>query len=136
QTPTTIASRRTAIGREQLRFDDGNGNKRPIPPVDIYQQPFGTTVAMNGKEGGSSPQSDSLPGFLEPYLPYYSEFSVERRELLHDESADKSRSWRRAPDNRIVLTSTGYGDGPLEISSDIPTFGGLPAFFKGRNLGL
>src|SRR6266540_6659973 len=143
EAPATISSRRIGIGRTQLQFDDGKGNKGQIPPVDIYQQPFGTTiqqlsgtVARSGGEAGSSHAAEPLPGFLEPYLPYYSEFSVERRELLHDESDDKSRSWKRAPGNRIVLTSTGYEDGALEISSVVPTFGGLPALFKERRLGL
>jgi len=145
ETPAGISARRIGIGRTQLQFDDGKGNKGQIPPVDIYQQPFGTTIqqlsgtiARSGGEPGSSHShaADPLPGFLEPYLPYYSEFSVERRELLHDESDDKSRSWKRAAGNRIVLTSTGYEDGALEISSVVPTFGGLPALFKERRPGL
>ena len=145
ETPSTVSSRRTGIGGAQLEFDGGKGSKRPIEPVDIYSQPFGTTVARKSeaRSGGpragggsrSSPPTESLPGFLEPYLPYYSDFSVERRELLHDESADGSRSWKRAPGNRIVLTSES-GDGALEVSSVVPTFGGLPVFFKGRSLGL
>ena len=142
--PSTVSSRRLEIGRTQLQFDDGNGHKVAVAPVDVYEQPFGTTirqisaatVAGIGRDSASTHAADPLPGFLEPYLPYYSEFSVERRELLHDESDDKSRSWKRAPGNRIVLTSAGYRGGALEISSVIPTFGGLPAVFKERRLGL
>lgn len=142
--PATISSRRIGIGHTQLEFDDGNGNKCRIPPVDIYQQPFETTIrqptsvtlASASKKELEPSSADSLPGFLEPYLPYYSQSSVERRELLHDEAADMSRSWKRAPENRIVLTSEGYGDGALEISSAVPTFGTLRALFKDRPLGL
>lgn len=145
QAPATISSRRIAIGHTQLQFDDGRGNKYPIPPVDLYHQPFETEIRQTSsvspalasvKKPLPSPPADSLPAFLEPYLPYYSQFSVESRELLHDEAADRSRSWKRAPDNRIVLTSASYADGALEISSVVPTFGTLASLFKGRVLGV
>jgi hypothetical protein len=131
----TVSVRRTAIGGEQLEFADGNGKKSPIPAVDIYYQPFDTKVSQTGGGAGAPDRTDSLPEFLESYLPSYSEFSVERRELMHDESADGSRFWNRAGD-RIVLTSKDYGDGALEINSLVPTFGGLPALLRGRSLGL
>ena len=130
----TVVLRRIALSGEQLEFADKD-QKSTIPPVDIYDTPFETTVEPASEGPGAPDRTDSLPEFLEPYLPYYSDFSVERRELMHDESADGSRFWKRAGD-QIVLTSKGYGDGALEVKSIVPTFGSLPALFKGGNLGL
>ncbi len=111
--------------------------------MDIYYKPFNTEIrsvlpdeaARSRRKFDSAHLADPLTGLLEPYLPYYSDLSVDRRELLHDNSDDQSRFWERMPQNRIVLTSA-YGDGALRISSEVPTFGRLPAFFKERSLGL
>ncbi|HKA38002.1 MAG TPA: cache domain-containing protein, partial [Thermoanaerobaculia bacterium] len=137
-----VSSLRTAIDRTQLQVEDGKGRVQ-VAPVDIYLQPFDTNIrplsaATDGRAGraGRSQSTDPLPEFLEAYLPYYSELSVERRELLHDRANDESRSWERASGNRIVLTSTGCRGMVLQVSSVVPTFGGLPALFKGNRLGL
>ena len=127
QDTATVLARRTAIDGFQLEFCQtpitwdaipACSVKREIRPVDIYLPSFGTTVIQTDsthQRDGDAPLLDPLPSALEPLLPYYSEFSVAMRELLHDQSSDQARKWRRQ-DSLITMTTTDYGDGGLQIT--------------------
>jgi hypothetical protein len=47
----------------------------------------------------TSGESKTLTAIIEELLPFYSEFSVRLREFVHDQPADKSRSWNRSGAN-------------------------------------
>ena len=47
----------------------------------------------------TSGETTTLTEIVEELLPFYSEFSVRLREFIHDQPADKSRSWNRSGDN-------------------------------------
>ena len=131
--PDNLLSRRRAIEEEtQLRYLDGNGQAQKAPAVDIYGQVFGSRMARTSEETGPADERPILLELLEPMLPYYSEFSVAIRELLHDRAADESRFWRREGGNRIALTSNAYSGGKLRISSVVPTFGSVGSLFERR----
>ena len=77
--------------------------------------------------------------FLEDYLPYYSESSVEWRELLHKRSSDTSWSSRLADplrDSRIVFSTT-QPSLPVVLTSRVPnmTFSLVPADSQRRSNG-
>ncbi len=60
----------------------------PLPDDDGHEQ-------TPGKHAVEHHNDDMLLSLLEDYLPYYSEASVEWRELLHHQSHDESwKSWR------------------------------------------
>jgi len=87
-----------------------------VPPVD--------------DEGG-----DIVLSFLEDYLPYYSESSVEWRELLHARASDMSWTSRAADppsDGRIVLLAQGLSL-PVELTSWVPSMSSAPLPRVGRN---
>jgi hypothetical protein len=78
---------------------------------------------------------DMVLSFLEDYLPYYSEASVEWRELLHDHADD--RSWeskhgeKGIRDTQTVLTSR-TGSLPVELTSWVPSITYVPPMQSGR----
>ncbi len=142
---SVILPRKTAILDEtQLEVNEGSGPNRKIPAVDVYYAPFNTEIrkllpddaARSRRKFDSAHLADPLTGFLGHTCPTTRICRSRGRELLYDRSDDQNRSWERAPENRIVLTSWRYEDGALKISSVVPTFGRLPAFFKERPLGL
>jgi hypothetical protein len=60
-------------------------------------------------------------GFLEGYLPYYSESSVQIRELLHDRAPDDAWSWSTAgPILELRLAGLGHPDGNVVVTSSAP----------------
>jgi hypothetical protein len=71
-------------------------------------------------------EDDMVLGMLEDYLPYYSEASVEWRELLHDHADDGSWDSETTPDGRLILELKGRGghDGPVVVST-VPSLLGL-----------
>ncbi len=80
--------------------------------------------------GGRKPddEGDMVLWLLEDYLPYYSESSVEWRELLHEHASDTSWSSRRADprsDDRIVLLARGLSL-PVELTSFVPSMTSSP----------
>jgi hypothetical protein len=79
--------------------------------------------------------SDMLLSFLEDYLPYYSEASVEWRELLHDRSDDATWFSQPGPDGNLTLTVTRRGNGAVALTSRIPTLrGSLGSLAAGSNV--
>jgi hypothetical protein len=76
---------------------------------------------------------DMLLSLLEDYLPYYSEASVEWRELLHNRSEDESwKSWRGARDVDATLEAT-TGKLVLRLKSWVPSISGVPSTREGQN---
>lgn len=68
--------------------------------------------------------SDMILSLLEDYLPYYSESSVEWRELLHDHAPDGSWDSDTAVDGKLILTlARDRGQGPVVLST-IPSLRG------------
>ncbi len=114
-----LSERLNHLTEEYLSPDDGdpNAKKRAATQIDLMHDRdvyvhflYNTSIeraSTNANESGSSSTSDgtstgdrnAIPddddmvlSFLEDYLPYYSEASVEWRELLHDTAGDGS--WR------------------------------------------
>ncbi len=81
----------------------------------------GTPDGHPKAEGG---HSDFILALLEDYLPYYSEASVEWRELLHDRSDDAAWASQAGPDGRLTLAVARGGSGPVVLTSRIPTLMG------------
>ena len=83
------------------------------PPAPVAKQP-GPFAAEPGQGG------DDLLALLETYLPYYSESSVEWRELLHSRAGDGS--WRSSMSASGVLTTTlpVSSGGTVTLSSSVP----------------
>ena len=78
---------------------------------------------------------DMLLSLLEDYLPYYSEASVEWRELLHDQSDDATWFSQPGPDGNLTLTVTRRGNGAVALTSRIPTLrGSLGVLAAGSNV--
>lgn len=68
-----------------------------------------------------SDDSDMILSLLEDYLPYYSESSVEWRELLHDHAHDGSWDSDTAVDGKLILTlARDRGLGPV-VRSTFPS---------------
>lgn len=151
----TVIGRRSTVDCPQLYFKDSDKKKQQILPVDIY---FADRLPRRGspaaQAASESEDSHTWPRFgtaltihwfrsrppyrssatfvelLEPLLPYYSESSVQMRELLHDEANDNTHWWDRDSNGRLVLTSVEDAKRPLTISSVVPSFG----TFRGLSL--
>jgi hypothetical protein len=83
----------------------------------------GTGGTANGKTQSHIEDRDMVLSFLEDYLPYYADASVEWRELLHDSAGDASwtSSYRyKGANEEIVLTSPS-GSVPFEVTSLVPS---------------
>jgi hypothetical protein len=94
---------------------------------DVYVHFFYDTSVTAVAEAPAAPLIDGDGGdmvlsFLEDYLPYYSESSVEWRELLHQRSSDASWSSRPAnpPSNGRIIFSAGQLSLPVELTSWVP----------------
>ena len=86
-----------------------------------------------GKHAAEHHGDDMLLSWLEDYLPYYSEASVNWRELLHRRSHDESwTSWRGARDVDAALKATA-GKLTLELRSWVPSISSAPIAPKGQN---
>ena len=58
---------------------------------------------------------------LEEYLPYYSDSSVQIRELLHDVAKDKEWNWTATQRGiELSLARLVHGNEPLVLESDTP----------------
>ena len=91
----------------------------PLPDDDGHER-------TTGKHAAEHHNDDMLLSLLEDYLPYYSEASVEWRELLHHRSHDESwESWRGARDVDAVLKAT-TGRLTLELRSWVPSISSVP----------
>ena len=91
----------------------------PLPDDDGHEQ-------TTGKHAAEHHDDDMLLSLLEDYLPYYSEASVEWRELLHHRSHDESwESWRGARDVDAALKAT-TGRLTLGLRSWVPAISSIP----------
>jgi hypothetical protein len=99
----------------------------PASPIVSAKAPVDTPPIDD--EGG-----DLVLSFLEDYLPYYSESSVEWRELLHEHASDTAWSSRASDppsDGRIVF-SMRQPNLPVELTSRVPSMRSAPL----RRVGL
>jgi hypothetical protein len=63
---------------------------------------------------------DGILALLEAYLPYYSESSIEWRELLHDRAGDDSWQSRMSNDGVLSTTLPATADERVTLSSTLP----------------
>ena len=80
--------------------------------------------------------NERVLSFLEDYFPYYSEASVEWRELLHDVADDntwESRGTAGIEDVEIVFTSK-TGSLPVQLTSWVPSITHVPPTRPAMNL--
>lgn len=103
----------TSIRRASTSADDAHG---------VSQE---TSVEGGPKDGDArNHDGDMVLSFLEDYLPYYSEASVEWRELLHDSADDGSwhsrREYKGTHGEAITFTSR-TGSMPVELTSLVPS---------------
>jgi hypothetical protein len=103
--------------------------------VDLYYDFFyGTRVEPTGavaakdSHGGTHSDGDLVLSILEEYMPYYTEFSVEMRELLHERAADGSWASVRMPSRELELTIPKYSpDKALTVRSTLPSWRPAPS---------
>ena len=110
-------------------YDTSVVRAAPEPPSSVGSAKTAAGEPPIDDEGG-----DMVLSFLEDYLPYYSESSVEWRELLHERASDTSWSSRPADppsDGRIVLLAQGLSL-PVELTSWVPSMTSAPLPRSGR----
>jgi hypothetical protein len=101
-----------------------------LDDVDLYYRFFyQTSLASRPARPAAEPPADAhrdddpVLAFVEEYLPYYTEFSVEMRELLHRQADDGSWASARLPPHGLALTVPGSTPGTeLEVRSVLPTW--------------
>jgi hypothetical protein len=71
----------------------------PVPGCPQAVPPATRTTSGEAETQHASGETETLTAIVEELLPFYSEFSVRLREFVHDQPADKSRSWNRAGAN-------------------------------------
>ena len=80
-------------------------------------EPVGQTscdLSARGATGANAVvQSSVLPEILEELLPFYSESSVQLRELVHDQAADERWNWRRNGSD-LIFCLRGSVDPPFK----------------------
>jgi hypothetical protein len=92
--------------------------------------------AGSATRDGDTHEEDTVLSLLEDYLPYYSEASVEWRELLHDHADDGSWDSETTSDGRLILALRGEaGHGPL-VASAVPSLVGPVASSSGSSVTL
>jgi hypothetical protein len=100
--------------------------------LDVYYRFFYATEvqAVNPPGARELPRphdEDTVLALLEEYLPYYTEFSVEMRELLHPAADDNSWNSQREQ-GVLALTIPRYTpDRALVVRSMLPTWRGAPS---------
>jgi hypothetical protein len=78
-----------------------------------------TAAGSRRREPSGHTRGDVLVAFLEDYMPYYGEFSVGMRELLHARAGDGSWASRRTEDGDLELAMPA-----LTARSAVPSFRG------------
>jgi hypothetical protein len=76
-----------------------------------------TAADVPPHDPATSPRGEALVAFLEDYMPYYGEFSVGMRELLHARAGDGSWTSRRTRDGDLELMMP-----TLTARSSVPSF--------------
>ena len=148
-----LAERYDRLTEAYLLDVGGTGNPRKaaawhtniVSDRDVYVDfLYGMSVTLLNTPGDAAPRDadgheqtiaehdaehhhdDMLLSLLEDYLPYYSEASVEWRELLHNRSEDESwKSWRGARDVDATLEATA-GRLVLQLRSWVPSIASVP----------
>jgi hypothetical protein len=161
-----LSQRFDRLSEEYLGTDDGKAKpKRPaathvdlVSDRDIYidflyntsvkraltasrgraQSAEGCPETVSTESGTSHHSDDTVLSLIEDYLPYYSEASVEWRELLHDCAGDGS--WGSKPgqngirDVTVIFTSN-TGRLPVELTSWVPSITHVPPSTAERGSG-
>ena len=102
-----------------------------------YRFFFGTVLLDKDKAqaecagGGPATDSESLPGFLEELLPYYSESSVRLRELMHGGADDNRWNWSVHGDRLLLCVGGGTVDGRTRCPTTALTSTLVPLFGRG-----
>jgi hypothetical protein len=115
---------RTLAGRSRGLVCEQQGHRRAdwAAGIDEYFDFFYDTrlACTSDDEDHEEPahhRGDALVAFLEDYMPYYGEYSVGMRELLHARAGDGSWTSRHTGDGRLQLTMPA-----LTASSVVPAF--------------
>jgi hypothetical protein len=77
-------------------------------------------------------EGDMVLSFLEDYLPYYSEASVEWRELLHDHADDRSWESEHVEKGPQTVFTSKTGSLPVALTSWVPSITYVPPSQSGR----
>lgn len=95
--------------------------------LDVYAQPFFATsidlpITLSEREETpckceKSPETASLAGFLESFLPRSSEHAAEMRELLHTKASDCGWHWHDEKGGGMTLHSRDYPQGEIRLAS-------------------
>ena len=103
---------------------------RELEDIDLYYAFFyGTSLksaapmASGDADRRTHKGGDTVLSLLEDHMPYYTEFSVEMRELLHHQADDRSWSSTRTPLRELELTTAGYRpEKAVTVSSKLPSW--------------
>jgi len=115
QDERVLAEQFSAAGSVRLR----KVRERSLTPdVGNYRSVFFNSGQESRPRAVDEKPRDVIPEFVEELLPFYSEFSVRLRELVHDRTADGSWEWRQEGRNLLLYRPAGVTT--AAVSSTVP----------------